>query len=626
VYSSKKTSFFLLVFFFSVLCVGITDISAAPKRKNSLSLKNFLDNFNQQTNEPARAEQAPPPSGDKGENKIDAINIEGLVNIPQSVVLDELGIRPGDTFNTYKLASVVKNISALGMFSEVKTSIQDGKTGKKITFIITERPLISAVQFEGNTVLTKAELMAVVESKEKEVLNLQTIKKDIERLNELYQEKGYADSRILSVKTPETESEPLIFRMAEKTVSEITITGNRVTRPYVILREMDTKPGDVLHIPTLKEDLRKVFNLGYFTDLRPQFLPGKTPYLQTLQLDVTEKQSFGSFQFGGSYGQTAGGSVFSNLSWENLGGTAQTVMLTAQFSLGGTGGTAPYNIFQFKYFNPWMWDARKSFSFKTWYRTGKAENFLLNNSTTVAQDETSFGTEVGFGIPLNYQTRFEHYVKYEYVIPSQNIGKPYSVQSYKWVGSYDTRDYIFNPQEGVFYTMSIERGLPLFPTSFNFTRYDLDLRHFFRVVDQQVLATRLAFGLLDTPHDINPSSSSSPFARELYRVGGANTVRGYDDLSPFAYGNKQVLATIEYRFLFTDAFQLILFGDAGYAPNFVNDDATRSISGVPFMGRFRTGKGIGTRITVPMLGSIRLDFGIDDRGNSRLHFNMGNTF
>ncbi|MCP4050321.1 MAG: BamA/TamA family outer membrane protein [bacterium] len=102
----------------------------------------------------------------------------------------------------------------------------------------------------------------------------------------------------------------------------------------------------------------------------------------------------------------------------------------------------------------------------------------------------------------------------------------------------------------------------------------------------------------------------------MFIIGGSSTVRGYDDMTPFAYGTKRVIASIEYRFLFNDMFQGIIFIDAGNATSGKIQD----------LSKFRIGKGIGTRLIIPGIGPLRLDFGVDDSGVSRIHFNIGQTF
>ena len=108
------------------------------------------------------------------------------------------------------------------------------------------------------------------------------------------------------------------------------------------------------------------------------------------------------------------------------------------------------------------------------------------------------------------------------------------------------------------------------------------------------------------------------FRSQWYYVGGGTTVRGYSDLSPFAVGDTQLITSLEYRFLFTRTFQTILFVDAGHATS-----STRDIFNIK---SYKVGKGIGVRLNIPPLGPIRLDFGIDEIGESRIHFNIGHAF
>ena len=55
-------------------------------------------------------------------------------------------------------------------------------------------------------------------------------------------------------------------------------------------------------------------------------------------------------------------------------------------------------------------------------------------------------------------------------------------------------------------------------------------------------------------------------------MGGTTTVRGYDDSEPFAYGNKRIIGSLEYRYIFNNSLTAYLFVDSGYATKSRNDD------------------------------------------------------
>ncbi len=554
---------------------------------------------------------------------ISDIEISGDYYTPKSTVMDALDLKVGDPMDEGRIREAIQQIGSMGVYSQVDYRTEKTPSGSRVIFLVKERPRIGSIKIEGNHALTSDDIEHRLNSHDKTLVDLPKIRQDIATINALYATKGFLDCKVIGVEYPEEDGDALTFRVAEKNLTEIRITGNRSTKPYVILREFESKLGEPVNSITLKEDLRRVFNLNYFSKLDPRFEEGRSPTSSILTLEVAEKRG-GTFTFGGGYGAVSGFNLFTNFAWDNFFGMGQSVSLSGNFGLGGS-GVGRSNTYEFKYSNPWMWDKRQSFTTQLWSRNGSVGGFnpLSGSSGLTYRDEISNGVQFGFGFPVSYAVRTQHNFKYESVrLVSANVN--YTIQSYTFQISLDTRDVWFNPTKGTFDTFSVEKAFSMLASSLDYTRVDLDFRQFMQVVDKQVLAGHLALGYLNS----GQIGDADRFAREYYRMGGANSVRGYDELNPFAYGNKQVLASLEYRFLLDDAFQVLLFVDAGYAPVFVNDLDHTQLENVDIttLSRYRVGKGVGTRITVPMLGAIRLDFGINDHGDSRLHFSIGQTF
>lgn len=80
-----------------------------------------------------------------------------------------------------------------------------------------------------------------------------------------------------------------------------------------------------------------------------------------------------------------------------------------------------------------------------------------------------------------------------------------------------------------------------------------------------------------------------------YFLGGPDTVRGYR-WGAFQ-GNSLLLANVEYRYLISDAIQLVGFADLGE----IADEGVKA-------DNLKFGFGPGIRINTP-IGPIRLDFG-----------------
>jgi outer membrane protein insertion porin family len=110
---------------------------------------------------------------------------------------------------------------------------------------------------------------------------------------------------------------------------------------------------------------------------------------------------------------------------------------------------------------------------------------------------------------------------------------------------------------------------------------------------------------------------------EAFIIGGSNSVRGYAE-GDVGNGRSYVQATAEYRFPIISAVGGALFFD--YGSTLGSDGAVPGIPsiirGLPGQGY---GYGIGVRIQSPV-GPIRIDYGINEQGGSRVNFGIGEKF
>ena len=547
--------------------------------------------------------------------QISSITIEGNKNISTEKIKQELTFQTGDEFANYKLNRNVKNIQKMGYFSKVDGIHYEDTKGVHISFSVKENPILEEVIITGNTLYTTEELLADSLSETGEIYNIQHTRKDIKLIEKKYHENGYVYAKVYRIANPDKNSNALTFYLGEGVIESITITGNHKTQSYVIERELDFEEGAIINQETLKKNIRRIYNLGYFKNVNPKLLPGSTTTSHKIVLDIDERESTGSFSVGGGFSPTTGFSLFSDLNWDNVNGTGQLLMLKGSFGLGGD-SQSRQNTYQFKYHNPWAWDKRRSFTFRTWLTEGRSFSPLGNSSDFIQQIRR--GLDVEFGIPHSYELRSSHKLKYESVtLPEDeddNIkAENYSIYSYTYGLGHDTRDYRLNPRKGHYHSGSIEQAFKFRKTAIDFTKLHLTLRQFIPTFKKQTIALRTQFRYLRSPE----VSRERVFRTEYYYVGGSTTVRGYDDLNPFGIGNKSVVSNLEYRFLFTDNFQTILFIDAGQAS--LNSDVLN-------LSTYKIGKGVGLRLNVPPLGPIRLDLGITETGESRVHFNIGHTF
>jgi outer membrane protein assembly factor BamA len=84
-----------------------------------------------------------------------------------------------------------------------------------------------------------------------------------------------------------------------------------------------------------------------------------------------------------------------------------------------------------------------------------------------------------------------------------------------WV--WDRRDHVFFPEHGIYYQAEAVWNASVFGSDFDYGRYEVDLRNYFRLGQEQVLAAQL-FGSF--------ASGEAPFY-DLPMMGGGSIMRGY---------------------------------------------------------------------------------------------------
>lgn len=531
------------------------------------------------------------------------IQIKGLVHVDAETILNELPVFKGDAITPYGIDNHLKRIQALGLFYSVDSQLEPYDGGKRWVITVVENPIIQDIAITGNTAIPTSDILSVLSSQKGTLFDYTRVRHDMDAINELYTNRDFILMDIKRVDPP-TFSDPVLrFALQEGRFNAIVVSGNTKTRRHVITRELDIQPGDVTRPSAIRRNLARVYNLNYFSEVVPDVVPATDatyPNAYDLHINVVEK-STSSVNFGGGWGQQSGGFLYSDLNIDNVLGTGQLVALRGQW-----GGNL--QTYQFKYHNPWMFGPRRSLTYRAWNTRG---NFGYNNTAFSSggyRPEIRYGMDLAVGYPYTYQWRSSHRIKVEDVHVDAYAGKNafnYSIYSYTHTLSYDTRDVAFNPLNGIYGVLTVENTFPVQANAMVFTKYDLDIAHFYQTAEKQTVATRVLVGR------INGAVQST----EYYYVGGPNTVRGYVPYpNAFAHGKIQLVTNIEYRFLINDVFQFLFFVDAGWASSLGPD-----------IRKAKIGKGLGFRINSP-LGPIRIDMGIDEKQDMRTHLNIGHVF
>lgn len=540
-------------------------------------------------------------------NKIAQIIITGNALVSESRVQEELRVTAGEYFTPLKAESDIKRIYATGLFQAATVNaVKDDAGGLSIIYTLQENPVIDEIDITGNSVFVDYTIINKMQTRPGTLLDNEKLRADIRMIEDLYHENEYILAKVKEVQrpSPSDKKKVLTIVISEIKINSVTVKGNKNTKDFTILREMEMKPGLVFDRDMLQTDLRNVFNLNYFKNVYPEVKPSLLDEdLVDIIVNVDEKKT-NSVNFGGGYGQLDGWFGFVDLFLDNLWGEARSVLLKAQFGELRT-------TYQLRYTDPWALPDHTAFTGKIWSSYGY--------SYLSSYIEQRNGWDIEFSRPLSRHVRGAIHTLYEDVVYP---GNDFSDESRRGVGAsigYDTRDYIQNPTQGEHHVLRVDKYLTWFGGTIDNWKYGLTLEKFFPLEKpvkkfdpenrvKQVLATRLLFDI---------AQGDVPETEEYY-VGSDNTIRGYSRL--YARGRQRWVGNLEYRYLFNEIFQGVIFYDIGWAGYTSSDFENPQ--------RQTTGKGVGLRINTP-LGPIRLDWGWKEEAlfqDGYLHFSIGHAF
>ena len=399
------------------------------------------------------------------------------------------------------------------------------KKGIYVTIRIDEgdRFKVGTVDFAGDILFDRDELFNAINIDGSGWYNHETLMKDLQTLQDKYGDLGYAYANIIPrTRTNEREKEVYITFEIDKGnkvyFNKINVTGNSKTRDKVLRRELSIREGELYNATRRRESLESVRRLGFFDEVQfNSSTPGDGADLMDLDIVVKERNT-GQIQVGAGYSTYSKFIFNGQVNQINLFGRGQKLGLTVELS-------SNQSIYNFNFTEPYFYDTKWSVGFDA-YQTQRK---------TVEYTETKKGGAVRVGHPL---ARFLNgFVRYKFdntkiVLPdpSSEFYAPElfpvetangDTSSVTGTLEYDRRDDRFAPQDGVFSSVSLEyAGVG---GQKDYTKGFATGRFYKKVLWDIVFRNNLTYGFIAAHKD----NEDPPF-NELFLLGGANTLRGYE--------------------------------------------------------------------------------------------------
>jgi outer membrane protein insertion porin family len=516
---------------------------------------------------------------------------------------------------------------------------------------------VGDVELQGDFIVEKDKLEALVQIKEDQIFSYGAMRRDAERLRDVYQDAGYAYANInpLTRVDPETRRVHITYDLQKGSkvyFGRIQVAGNIKTRDKVVRRELGIQEGQLYSNASLRVSQQRVMRLGFFEKVELTTQRTDRPDVIDVTVQVIERPT-GTIQAGAGFSSAENILANVQLSQNNLFGRGQFLALQAQIS----GIRRQFNL---RFSEPYLFDS-------LWRFSASAYNFSFA-LTSYSQEST--GGNITFGYPLinnpgrsdDLSVSLAYKLEEVEITPggtsggtTQQVGSLFRgglTSSVQLSMFYDARDNRFLPTKGQLHTARLELADDVFTLSqAEFLKADVQAQYWHPLIWEFVLHLSGQLGYVTSIDRNKPIP-----LQERYLAGGPTTIRGFrrftlgpsrqvtrggDDpgvpISNFKIGgNKQLLLTAEVTFPILTALNLqgVFFADMGNT-----FDVGQGFTLVPdlvasaeqdYNDALRTAVGLGFRWFSP-IGLLRFEWGFPlERLRSEdpvvFEFSIGNQF
>ena len=203
--------------------------------------------------------------------RISKVLFKGNQKIESIVIHQAIKSAPNAPFSETQLTADIKSIYKLSYFEDVLADVTDSPEGKVITFIVTEKGLITDITIRGNKIIDRSDIESALTFKKKQILNQEKITSSVEKVKALYDGKGYYNAEITyRIEKVGEKDQRVVFEIKENEklyIKKISFEGNRSFTDKDLKTAMKTAEKDFFYWVTdagalkkdqLKQDINKL--------------------------------------------------------------------------------------------------------------------------------------------------------------------------------------------------------------------------------------------------------------------------------------------------------------------------------------------------------------------------------
>lgn len=536
--------------------------------------------------------------------RLAGIEIEGNKKLDAEFIKSLIPLTIGKDLTQEALDAAFKALQESGYFADLGARSQAFLGGIRLIITVEEFPVLEKVEVAGNTLISTNQLLSRMKSSVGKIININTVKEDLGGIIDLYKEMN----RIATVEPEITMDGKILIKIIEWKVNRIVIEGNDKTKENIISRNIRSKEGDFIDTKALADDSRRIYNTGIFEDVGVELVPiEEGPYADVI-IRVTETKT-GLFNVGATYNSAEGLIGYLEVSDKNVFGYGIKVAGKLE-----AGGKEKQVLGELSISTPYLFTDKLEGGFDVYRKLSNKkididEDKEENDPDDIAYKQYRTGGSIWLGYYFDLYTKANASFRLDFIQNEAEVIHPAvpadsSTRSITLSLTRDTRDNFNSPSKGYTIFASTEFAGGILGGDDNFTKLYLQTTGYYEFKDGQVIAGRLGmgFGLPEVPDHAK------------FLLGGGTNLRG---LKVPVEGDYLIFGNAEYRFrIYEEIVGGVVFFDIGQA---WNKGEAFTLEGIKY------GVGVGIRVTVPMLGMLRLDYGVSNN-QGKVYFGFGHTF
>ena len=162
---------------------------------------------------------------------IATISPSGNQRIDSGAISRKIKTKAGDFYNPATLRDDLKAIFKMGYFENVRIEVEESESGKIVTFAVTEKPIISRIEYTGYDALSETDVSEAANIGANTILNSSKINNGTAAIKALYKSKGYYNTTVTpEITYPDEEHAEVRYTIVEGDkiyIKEISFIGNK---------------------------------------------------------------------------------------------------------------------------------------------------------------------------------------------------------------------------------------------------------------------------------------------------------------------------------------------------------------------------------------------------------------